>query len=497
MNSKKKVLENSFLYVFSSLLVKAINVLLLPFYTIFLSPEDYGIANLINGFIQVITFIIAFSLYSSAIRFYAEYKDDKDRLRCFYGTIITFLILSGSIFFLVGLLLKDIIISWFFNGITFYPLILIAFFILIFISLHTMHQSILQGMQQGKKLSIINIVVFGLTVVFKLFFVGYLGLGAFGFLVAQLIVSVFYFIFMLIDLKKNNLFVFQINYKLLIEALKYSVPLMPHNLSTHIASFASRIFVNISGTLATVGLYGVAMQFGMLIDVIQTAVNRAFQPWFFEKLKKNVSINCKDIVNLSILLLHFYSLVYMGIGLFAQEIIIAMINERFLFSWTVIPILVVGFSIKSIYYFYINIALYYKQASRKIFISTIIGSFTDIFLAYLLVPLYGMYGAAIAFTLAKVVIVGILFLITRNYNKVGYRLSKMVSIILPSLLFMGIGLYFSYTKYVTIFCWNNLLFKIAVLLVYFLFVYFSNKKAIDKHVKSGRIIKILKWRNES
>ncbi|NMB34189.1 MAG: oligosaccharide flippase family protein, partial [Clostridium sp.] len=72
-----RVLENSFLYTFSSLLVKAIGFLLLPVYTLFLTPEDYGTTNLVNSFNSVATFILAFSLYVAVIRFYVDYKDDR------------------------------------------------------------------------------------------------------------------------------------------------------------------------------------------------------------------------------------------------------------------------------------------------------------------------------------------------------------------------------------------------------------------------------------
>lgn len=492
MNTKKKVLENSFLYIFSSLLIQAIGFILLPIYTLFLTPQDYGITNLVNGFIQVATFIVAFSLYSAAIRFYADYKDDKERLKTFYGTITTFVLISGIIFFCLAMILREVIASWFFEGISFYPIIFITFLNLTFVSLRTMHQSILQGMQEGKKLTVINLTVLGITILLNLFFIAVLKLGAVGFLIAQLIVNIGYLIFMIIDLKKHDLFAFNIDFKILREALKYAVPLMPHNLSTHIASFTSRIFINMNGTLVSVGLYSIAMQFGALIDTVQVAVNKAFQPWFYEMMNNNNAESRKEVVNLSNALLIFYSLIYMGIGLFSQEVVILMINKRYLISWTVIPILVVGFSIKSIYYFYVNVIMYYKQAARKLFISTMIGSFADIILAYLLVPLYGMYGAAIAFIFAKVIVVSIVVFISKRYDDVGYGVTRMVSIILPSLLFMGVGLYFSYTKYMTVFSWNNLLYKIFILLAYLCFIYFTNRKMINKTVRSGKIQEIFK-----
>ena len=116
-------------------------------------------------------------------------------------------------------------------------------------------------------------------------------------------------------------------------------------------------------------------------------------------------------------------------------------------------IFVVGFSIKSIYYFYVNILYYYKKAVKVLFIATISGSLLDIILAFYLVPRYGMYGAAIAFVCAKIIVSSIVIILSKGLMISGTVLS-MLKIIMPSLIFMGLGLYFSYTKYLTAFSWR-------------------------------------------
>lgn len=487
MSTKKKVLENSLFYVVSSLLVRAIAFFLLPIYTYFLTPDDYGMVNLITSFIDVATFIIAFSLYSAAIRFYTDYKGDRTKLKRLYGTIISFVIISGIISLIIAIIFRNSVVSIFFDGIAFFPVVFLAFLFLIFLSLHTMHQSILQGMQQGKKLAQLNLTVFTLAAALKILIIGYFKLGVLGYLLAQLIVYIAYFIYMVFDLKKYDMVEWTVDLPILKETLKYSIPLMPHNLSTRIASWASRIFINSSGTRADVGLYSIAMNFGNIIDVIQVAVNKAFQPWFFEMMSKNDEESKKETVNLSYALLVFYSFIYMGIGLFSQEVVILMTNKSYMLAWTVIPILVVGFSIKSMYYFYVNIIMFHKEATNKLFIATIIGSFANIFLAYLLVPYYEMYGSAIAFVLAKIIITSIVIYMSRLYDDIGFSVIKMLCIIVPSLIFMVGGLYFSYTKCLTTFSLNNLFYKILILVAYTLFVYLTNRKVIEKVYKSGLI----------
>lgn len=487
MSGIRKVLENSFLYTFSSLLVKAIGFILLPVYTKFLTPDDYGITNLVNSFIGVASFIVAFSLYSAIIRFYVDYKSDREKLKRFYGSILMFISISGLSFAGIMFLFRKAFVRWLFDGIDFFPFVVIALSTLTFICLHTAHQSILKGMQSGRKLTAINLIVFVLQVGLNLFFIGVLKLGATGVLLSSLLINVIYVFYMLYDLVKNDLISFCIDIDLLKAALKYSVPIMPHNLSTSIASFASRVFLNKSTALASVGLYSVSMQFGAIIDMVQSSVYQAFTPWLYNLMGQEGEEKKKDIVVLSKFLLILYSLLYMGIGLFSPEVLMLMTAESYHMAWTVIPILVIAFSVKSIYYFYINILFYYKEAANKIFISTVTGSFADIILASILVKHYGMYGAALAFLVAKVIVVSLVVVMSKKYNDIGYRIIDMLKIIIPSLLFMGVGLYFSYTKFLTTFSWINLAYKIAIFLVYLIYIYLTNRKAINNLIKSGKI----------
>ena len=482
MTGKSKVLENSFFYMFSSLLVKAIGFFLLPVYTYFLTPEDYGITNLVNGFNSVATFIVAFSLYQAVMRFYVDYKNDREKLKRFYGSVTCFVFLSSLVFLLVSIAVNELIVSLFFEGVDFFPVVLIALVTLCFLSVHSVHQSMLQGMQKGKKLTLINIVVFLIQVALNLVMIGVLRMGAVGVLLAALIVNVGYMVFMLIDVRRNDLMEFCLDKRLLKEALKYSIPIMPHNLSTHIASFASRIFINREGSLGAVGLYGVAMQFGALVDIVQVSVNKAFAPWFYDVMNRRDKEAKEEILEMSRLLLILYSLVYLVIGLFSQEVVILMTNENYTLAWTAIPILVVGYSIKSIYYFYVNILFFHKEAARRIFIATVSGSLADILFAAILVPLAGMYGAAIAFLIAKVIVVSIVVFMARKYNDIGFRIGGMLRTILPSFAFMSIGLFFSYTKYTEEFNLQNLLYKLAVLCLYLLIIRIKYRKFLKKYM---------------
>lgn len=492
MSAKKKVLENSFLYTFSQLIIKATGFLLLPLYTFFLTPEDYGIVNLIDSFLQMALYIVSMSLGSGIVRFYVDYKYNQTMLKRYLGSVVIFVAASSFLFTMIAFIFKDLLINSFFDGLAFYPYILIALITMSFLTLHKIHQNIIQAMQVGRKLTSINMITFFSIACLNVFFIVVLRYGATGMLLAQMIVHIGYLFYMMYDLRKNNLFTFAFDIPILWSALKYSIPLMPHNLSTRIASFASRAFLNIGSTVATVGLYSVGLRFGQLIDTVQSSVNKAFRPWFFEMMEKGESANKKEIVQLSSLLLTLYSLVYMVIGLFSQEAILIMTSDKYVMAWTVIPILVVGYSVKSIYYFYVNILFYYKSLAKKIFLSTLAGSFADIILAFILIKFLGMYGAALAFLLAKIIVVLIVYLLAKGYNTVGYNIINMSKIIVTSLIFMGVGLIFSYNIYLTSFSFLNFFYKIFILFMYALYLYVKNKNYINHLFKTQFFKNIIK-----
>jgi len=328
MSGRKTVLANSVYYTVSSFLIKAFGFFLLPLYTAYLTPSDYGITNLIQSFLGVSTFLVSFSLYSAIPRFYVEYKDDTDKLKRLFGSIFIFVFISGLMYIVLSLCFSKILVKLLFKDIPFYPFVLIGVLTLLFQSLHTIHESILKAIQVGKYLAVLSSVVFlfqtGITILFVVVF----EMGALGVLLSQLVINCVYCVYMLVDLRRRDLVKFSFDWTLLKRALTYSIPIIPHNLSTHIASFVSRLFINNTSSLASVGLYSISMQFGNLIDLFQTSVDKAFSPWFYNVLHEGKEKPVKSQMEFVKILLSLYSIVYLGIGLFSQEAILIMTHSR-------------------------------------------------------------------------------------------------------------------------------------------------------------------------
>ena len=492
MKKSNKVLKDSLVYTGSALLIKALGFLLLPLYTNYLTPDQYGIINIANSFSAVMSLIITFSLHSAVIRFYTDYKEDKSKLKEFISSLICFVLIIGISITIIGFLCKNLISEYFFNGIEFFPIIILILLDMTFAALYIIHQNIMQAMRNSFKYSVINIIYFFSTLTLNITFTCIFKMGATGILLTTAIINILYFIFIIIDLKKIDMFTISMNFNLLKRSLRYSIPIIPHNLATRISFFISRLLLNKESSLAALGLYSVAYQFGNIIDVIQTSVNIAFTPWFYDVLNKNDDGLKKEAVKLSKTIIIGYSFFYLGIGLFCKEVIILMTNKEYRLAWTVVPILVSAFSIKSIYYFYLNIILFNTKSSKKVFIASITSSLSNIIFAETFVYRYGMYGVAIAQLLSIAILVFMTIQISKQCNYIKFKVKDMLSIIIPCNLYMGLVLIPSYILSPSKFSIKIFLFKVFMYIIYGGIIGFS--KTTREIINGFNIFNVIKKR---
>lgn len=480
MISKKKVFANSIIFTINSIMLKAFNFLLIPLYTSYLTPNDYGVINLSTSYTAVMSFVISFSLYSAAIRFYTDCQDDVKKVKSLYSTYINFLLLSGIFFAVLSFLAKPVLLKYIFKDMSFYPTVLLTIITTSFSTIYLMYEKFLISKSKAVKFSVLSIIYLLMQIFLNIFFVVKCSLGANGVLIASVIVNVIFTVYVIFDLSKQKLYCLKIDFKTLKTSLKYSIPLMPHDLSTSIATLCSRVFLNNSYSLASVGLYSLAAQFVRVVDTVQASVSTSITPWFFDCLKINDKSSKKSILEITNYIMWIYGFIFIGFGLFTQEAVLIFANHRYIMAWTVVPLMLVTHIIKTMYYFHINILLYDKKASKYVFLATLSGSILNIIFSALLIPKFDMYGSAVGDIISIVVRVIIITYLSYKFNDIGYKLWDFIKYILIFIIFIAVGLIFSYTKYVSVFNIYNFIYKVAIFLLYTLIAFFALRKNLEK-----------------
>lgn len=468
--SGKKLVLNSIIYSFSGILMKCFSFFLLPLYTVFLTTEDYGITSVATSVTGTMTFVVSLSLYSAIMRFYVDLKDNEVQLKRFYGTVTVFTLLSGAVWFAVLTLFRDFLSEEIFSGVDFFPIIAVCLLGLVFTCQTSIYDDILKSQQKAMKSSILAIAQFFVTLCLNILFIVVLKLGALGSLLSILITQFIFTLYFWVDMISHKQIVFCVDFGLLKAALKYSIPIIPHNLSSKLALLISKVLIGGTASLASVGIYSVASQFGDIADTFQGYIDKAYGPWLFEKLKAHDDNYKRTIRNNVRMLIAVLGLLFIAIALFAQDYILLLVNRAYIDAWKYIPLIVLVFSIKTAYYFYVEVLFYHKKASRLIFIATLSSSLVNILLSYYFIPSLGIQGSILADALAMILRVAIVIFFSRQFENVGLNISDFVINFFIIALFIGIGLLPSFVKQIESFSLSNLMFKVCVVTVYIVII---------------------------
>lgn len=433
------------------------------------------------------SFIVSLSLFNAIMRFYVDYKQDQSKLRRFYGTVSNFVLLSSIFWFILLTIFRTPLSHFVFSNIDYYPIIAVTLLSLTFNCQHSVYTYILRSEQRALKASILDIINFLFSVGINVYFVVGLKLGALGVVLTSCITNFLYMLYFFIDVYASKKMSFCLDFKILKDALNYSIPLIPHNLASQIAQLVSKVLISGANSLGDLGLFTVASQFGIIADTIQTYVHQAYQPWLFEKLDSWEEESKILVRKVSNLLCAFIGLFFLGIALFSQDYIVLFVDNRYITSWRYVPLIVAVYAIKTMYYFYISVIFYDKGATKVLFTATISSSIINILLSSIFIPSWGVNGSILADAIAMVIRVAIIYIICQlKCLDSGIRLHDFIFNLIIVLSFIFVGLSLSYIKYQESFSIVNFFFKIAVIFLYVLFQTVLYRKEIKTFIASRK-----------
>jgi len=455
-----KIFKNSVIYSVVSILQRAIGFFLLPVYTIYLTPHDYGVVSIVTTLISLLSVLYGLSLHGAANRFYFKYQDDKKKLEELWGTLFTFTVINCLLMTIIIVIFHNYLIDPFIKGISFYPYIIIGLVSVTLNPVYIFFQTTLQTKQNAKKYAVNNFLFFLINIVLILFFVIFLKWKAEGVLIAQALTNVFFYIY--------TLFVFIpsvkicLNKEFLKESLAYSLPLLPHSIAAWVSAMIDRVLLNNYCSTADVGVYNIGFQFANILNIIIVGVNQAYSPWFFEQIK-NEDNGYKRISKFASTIMSLYVFIGLIIILFSSEIIL-LLNTSYSNAWKVIPFLTVAFIFSGIYY--LVCAPFFVNKTYLIPIVTISGAVLTLLLNVILIKKYSIAGAALANLIGSIIIALLTSVLSNKIIKVGFNWFQLFS--LPIIMVFSASLFFYFQINYDLLFFDKLLLLIVVTIAFLL-----------------------------
>lgn len=479
MSSKKLVIKNSIIYTFSKILLLLLNFIILPIYTKYLTPAEYGILGLVSSFTAIASIFITFNLGTAISRFYIEYSENLDLVKQLFGSIVLFVTVSGLLFFFVFFIFSDFLSNIFFGEISFYPIIMLALLVLIFTNIHSLYLSILQILQQARKVAILSTCIFFLNFGLVVLFLVSFHLGVNGKLLGSFVTYVLVSLYIFYDLRKRDLISFKINLKIIKQCLLYSVPIIPHSLANSIATWVSNRLLDFRDLLSSVGFLSLGNQVASILGVFQSSVNLAFTPWLYNKLKNDPNDTGKEILAMTKLLVALNSIAIIGVSYFSQELIFFITSREYHIAWTVVPMISIMYLIKIPYNFYIGTMFYYKELSRRIFWTSSSAAVINITFTAILIPVWGLYGSVLADIIAMSIRVVFVIFLSKNYVKFGFNIFTFIPTIVVSAFLILVGTLPSYLISAEGISGKIFIYKLLIFLVYITFNLFKFRDTIS------------------
>lgn len=455
MNQKKELAKNTLILAFGKVCTQLISFFLLPLYTFFLSPAEYGAVDLIITYVALIVPAVTLQLEMAVFRFLVDVRGDEAAKRLTISNILQ----------IVGMILVTCIVLFgaveLFIDIPYAPLVLLTIAVTIFSNLFL---QIARGLGDNKKFALASIVTGVMTLVGSIVFIAILHMGASGLLLSMALANVACVLYLLISLKIYKYTSFTNRDKVLQKNLiAYSFPLVPNGVSWWAINVSDRTIISVAIGVAANGIYAVANKYAAIF----TSIFSIFHMSWTESASVHIHDKDRDsffsdIMNASVRL--FGSL---GLGLIVCIPLVFpfIVDAQYGEAYVYIPILIIAAFFNAMVSLYGAIYIA-KKLTKQVANTSIMAAAINIILTLVFIKFFGLYAAAAATVIAYGVMT-----IYRHYDVKKYVTIKYNARIITLLVA-------AYGVVVSLYYLNNVFSNIASLVMVLLFTYFANKSVI-------------------
>lgn len=448
--SIRKLAGQTAIYGISSVAARFLNFLLVPYLTRILTPDGYGVVTDLYALIPFALVVLTMGLESGYFRFAGKSAGDAEKRTVFanaWGAVS----LAALVFFSLVLLFNGQLAEamrygdhpsyvWMTGAI-------IAIDVFLAIPFARLRE---QG--RAGRFVFVRVVSVVVNVLFCLFFYSILpslaessevfaaiydpGFGAGYVLVANLIAS-FVTIFLLIP--SCGRVVPRISRKVLGPIMIYSMPLLISGIAGTANEYIDRQMIKYlmpeDMALGALAQFGAVSRLAVVLVLFLQMYRMGAEPYFLGSFRKD------DFVKLNAEAMKYYLIaaiaIFLGITLFT-DLFALILGPAMREGVPLLPVILLSNIMTGIVF---NLSFWYKQMCKTKFAIVVTGTglvFTVVF-NILLVPVFGIWGAAIARLVCETIMVLVSYVLNRRYCPTPYELGRIGEYVLLGALIYGLG----------------------------------------------------------
>jgi O-antigen/teichoic acid export membrane protein len=385
----RHAVRHTAVYGFGSVLVKAFGFFMLPFYTHYLTPADYGILEILDLSMSLIGMCLNMGIGAALMRYYAAAESAGSKKEVI-STSFLFVVTSGGLIFMAALATLGPASRFLFGPKvpSTYLLISVSSFILAYISM--VPRIYLRALQASRAVVMVDTVSVFCMLVLNIYFIGVLKIGLRGILFSALLVTAVQVLVLSVWLLRTVGVSF--SGVLLQKMMRFGAPLVLSNLAAFTLNFSDRFFLQQTRSLAVVGIYAVGYKFGFMLNYL------LMQPFcaMWEPRRYVIYENAGyPAVFGQVFMLYSLVLTYawLALAVLSPEVVRVLVSAEFSSAQYVIPIVAMAYVAWGIGY-HSQLGMLLKNRTRMVGGISAGAVVLNLALNYVLILHFGMLGAA-------------------------------------------------------------------------------------------------------
>lgn len=384
-NKYNTLLSNTLLISVGTFTSKLLVFLMVRFYTGYLTPSDYGTADLITQTANLLFPIISFGITEGVFRFAMDKNSDRKSVFTFGFLSIT---LGGILFFAIIPVLKTVED---FKG--FVWLIVVYTMAACY---HALCSQYIRAIGKTSLFALQGIINTMLVIVFNIMFLAVFNIGITGYVLSVVVADFICTLILFIKEKLWKQIVLKPDKSVLPSMLKYSIPLIPTTVFWWITSVSDRYMVNEMISSSANGIYTVSYKLPTLLTLVSTIF---MQAWQFSAVTENDGNQEEHSMFYSKVWGSFQAIMFLAgavVIAFAKPVIKLLTAAEFYEAWRYVPLLSVAMIFTAFTSFAGSVYVVAKKSVIS-FVTAFVGAAINLILNFLLIPSpLGVQGAAVA-----------------------------------------------------------------------------------------------------
>jgi len=440
-NHLKNLFSQTAVYGIGLLANKAVSFVLLPLYTFYFAPADLGSFNIAQSLWMFVILFYLYGLETSFIKFFIDGKNDNEKKKIYSTTLIllllTSLILSLALYFSAGFLTDLIQYENREQG-----LLLMKIFPLVLFtdSLFRFPLLLLRAELKARQYLCLTMLSLLVNVSLNIILIAFYKLGVEAIFYSYIASVIVTFIAGFWVTRKHFAFTFSKETAKRLAA--YGNKFLYIGVFILLIDVSDRFFLKYFFNEETVGIYSANYRLASVMALLISAFRFSWTPYFLN-LEKN-SDNRKIISDIFTYLVFAGFLLFLFFAFFTGPIVklsfgkFSILDPRYQGGLVIIPVVLLAYLFSGIYSA-LSVAPFYADKTGELFTVSLLGLLLNAVLNIVLIPLYGMQGAAVSTAATYLFMLVLLYIRMRKIYRIEFEIKKILSVIILSSL-----LYFSY-----------------------------------------------------